>query len=179
MATVQLNVRVDAALAAALKAEAKRRHALPGALVAQALEQFLSGASNAPAALAATSKEWQKPLAALEARVAKLETKPAAKAGGRFIQSCVTHTPGEPPNQAKPIPPKEPAKIPQMGDGAITTADLAIATGTNRKAWNNWARDKNPGAIRKMKPEVGNWRYLGKAPSEMGGPERGLWERAE
>lgn len=168
MATVQLNVRVDAALAAKLKAEAKRRHANPGALVAQALEQFLSGASNAPTSLAVPSKEWQKPLAALEARVAKLETKPAAPPPAAKTS----------PDQAKPAPPVEPTKIPQMGDGAITTADLAIATGTNRAAWNNWARDKNPGAIRKMKPEVGNWRYLGKAPSEMGGPERGLWERA-
>ncbi len=170
MATVQLNVRVDSALAAALKTEAKRRHAKPGALVAQALEQFLGNASNASAALAAPSKEWQAPLAALEARVAKLEAKPAA-----------TPPPAAkaPPERAKPAPLMEPAKIPQASDGTITTADLATATGTNRKAWNNWARDKNAGAIRKMGPEVGNWRYLGKAPSEMGGPERGLWERAE
>jgi hypothetical protein len=170
MATVQLNVRVEAELAGWLKREAMRLHANPGALVAQALEQFLSGASGVSAALAAPSKEWQAPLAALEARVAKLEAKPAA-----------TPPPSPPtasPERVKPAPPVEPAKIPQMGDGAITTADLAIATGTNRAAWNNWARDKNPGAIRKMKPEVGNWRYLGKAPSEMGGPERGLWEPA-
>jgi hypothetical protein len=164
MATVQLNVRVDAALAARLKAEAKRRHALPGSLVAQALEQFLS---NAGEPLAKASGGWQKPLAALEARVAKLETKPAAPPAAKAS-----------PEQAKPDPPVEPAKIPQVGDDAITTADLAIATGTNRKAWNNWARDKNAGAIRKMNPEVGNWRYLGKAPSEMGGPERRLWEPA-
>ncbi len=154
MATVQLNVRVEAALAARLKAEAKRRHALPGSLVAQALEQFLANAGDP---LAKASNGWQKPLAALEARVARLEAK-------------------APPEKAKPDPPAEPAKNPQLREGTITTGDLAIATGTNRKAWNNWARDKNPGAIRKMKPEVGNWRYLGKAPSEMGGPERGLWE---
>jgi hypothetical protein len=162
MATVQLNVRVDAALAARLKAEAKRRHALPGSLVAQALEQFLS---NAGEPLAKASGGWQKPLAALEARVARLEAKPK-------------QPPVASPVRTDQAPPGEPAKIPRMREGTITTADLATATGTNRSAWDNWARDKSPGAIRKMKPEVGNWRYLGKAPSEMGGPERGLWEPA-
>ncbi len=73
MATVQLNVRVEAVLAAKLKAEAGKRHAKPGALVAQALERFLANAGMPSAAIASASNDWQAPLAKLEARVAALE----------------------------------------------------------------------------------------------------------
>jgi len=162
MALQQINLRVEQGLLASLKVLARERGLSLNAAAALAFERFLQEQPDA-------STDHEQRLLALEARVAKLETKPAAPPPPKAAS----------PNQAKQAPPIEPAAIPQMGDGTITTADLAIATGTNRAAWNNWARDKNPGAIRKMKPEVGNWRYLGKAPSEMGGPERGLWERAE
>lgn len=171
MATVQLNVRVEAELAGRLKREAMRLHANPGALVAQALEQFLSGASGVSAALAAPSKEWQAPLAALEARVAKLEAKPAA-----------TPPPSPPtasPERVKPAPPVEPAKIPQVSDGAITTVELAKLTKTNKNGWNNWANKplREIGQVRSH-PDAGDWRLVGKAPADAGGPERWLWERA-
>lgn len=163
MATVQLNVRVDAALAAALKAEAKRRHALPGALVAQALEQFLSGASNAPTALAVPSKEWQAPLAALEARVAKLEAKPAAPPPAAKAS----------PEKAKPAPPIEPAKITQAGDDAITTAQLAARLGIKRGTFNERLR-RAGGASEGVVIE--GWRCVGQARPASGGPPQWLWE---
>jgi hypothetical protein len=62
-------------------------------------------------------------------------------------------------------------------EGGITTAQLAERTGTNRSAWNNWARDKNPGAVRSH-PQAGAWRLVGRAPAAMGGPPRCLWEPA-
>ena len=162
MATVQLNVRVEAGIAAALKAEAKRRYAAPGALVTQAIEQFLANDGRPLAnATAQQGGQWQKEV---ERRLAALEAK-------------AKPAPAAPPPPAPKVPLSAAPAIPQTGE-VLTTAELAEATSTNRSAWNNWARDKNPGAIRKMKPEVGNWRYLGKAASEMGGPDRGLWERA-
>jgi len=168
MALQQINLRVEAGLLVSLKVLARERGLSLNAAAALAFEQFLQGQPQQKQAESSTDHEQR--LLALEKRVAKLEAKPAPHVSVTDMRAS--------PDQAKPAPPVEPAKIPQMGDGTITTADLAAATGTNRAAWNNWARDKNPGAIRKMKPEVGNWRYLGKAPSEMGGPERGLWEKA-
>jgi hypothetical protein len=190
VALQQVNLRVEPGLLASFKEAAKERGLSLNAAAALAFEQFLQGqpqqnqadASSelndlrAEVELGATrlsrclngQAELTQRLAALEQRMARLEATPAPPPPAAKAS----------PERAKPAPPAEPAKIPQASDGTITTADLAIATGTNRKAWNNWARDKNPGAIRKMKPEVGNWRYLGKAPSEMGGPERGLWEPA-
>ena len=85
---------------------------------------------------------------------------------------------GFPPDlQEPPASPDRVIPAPPVGD-AITTAQLAERTGTNRSAWNNWARDKQPGAVRKMPPEVGQWRLVGKAAAEAGGPARWLWELA-
>ena len=72
----------------------------------------------------------------------------------------------------------QPGPLAPLPAGALTTAELAERTGTNRAAWNNWARDKKPGAVRKMPPEVGSWRLAGKGPGPNGGPERWLWEPA-
>lgn len=167
VALQQVNLRVEPGLLASFKEAAKERGLSLNAAAGLAFEQFLQGQPQQKQAPASSDHEQR--LLALEKRVAKLEATPAPPPPAAKTS----------PERAKPAPPVEPVKIPQVSDGTITTADLALATGTNRAAWNNWARDKNPGAIRKMKPEVGNWRYLGKAPSEMGGPERGLWERAE
>jgi hypothetical protein len=174
VALQQINLRVEAGLLASLKVLAKERGLSLNAVAALAFERLLQERPQAPASTTGSDGRFD----ALERRVAALEAQAA-----------------HPPKERKPSPQKEPPAIPQMGeaaavkvvqaapvqnfpDGAITTAELAEATGTNRAAWNNWARDKNPGAVRKMKADVGNWRYLGKAASEMGGPERGLWEKA-
>jgi hypothetical protein len=64
----------------------------------------------------------------------------------------------------------------QPGD-AITTAELAERTGTNRAAWNTWASKAAPGEVRHH-PQAGSWRLIGKAAPEAGGPARWLWELA-
>lgn len=174
MALQQVNLRVEEGLLQRLRMLARERGLSLNVAAGMAFEQLLeAGASNQDRqnkqSEASPSADQERRLAALEARVAKLET----------VRSVVAQAPpSASPEPADTQPSAWVRLTPEELSGAITTADLAAATGTNRAAWNNWARDKNPGAVRKMKPEVGNWRYLGKAPSEMGGPERGLWERA-
>jgi hypothetical protein len=150
MTTCQLNVRVEQALAAQLRSEAKRQHTTPGALVAQALELLLSGATpQAHQPLAADSGALAAQLAALAKRVERLE-------------------------QARPASPERMAPIPHLGD-ALATAELAEQTGTNRAAWNNWAGKAASGDVRHH-PTAGSWRLVGKAPAPGGGPDRWLWE---
>jgi hypothetical protein len=60
---------------------------------------------------------------------------------------------------------------------SLTTAELAIQTGTNKAAWNNWASKAAIGDIRHH-PQAGSWRLLGKAAPANGGPERWMWEPA-
>jgi hypothetical protein len=157
MATVQLNVRVESALAARLKAEALRLHAKPGALVAQALEQFLSGASEIPAVLATPSEGWQAPLAALEKRVARLEAKPAPP------------PPKAPsPERAKAAPSIEP------GDDAITSSQLASRLGLKRNTFNERLR-RAGGASEGVVIE--GWRCVGQARPLTGGPLQWRWQR--
>jgi hypothetical protein len=59
----------------------------------------------------------------------------------------------------------------------LTTAELAIQTGTNKAAWNTWASKATIGDIRHH-PQAGSWRLLGKAAPASGGPERWTWEPA-
>lgn len=59
----------------------------------------------------------------------------------------------------------------------ITTAELAIQTGTNKGAWNNWASKASPGDIRHH-AQAGSWRLLGKTAPASGGPPRWMWEQA-
>lgn len=165
MPRVQLNVRVDAALAKRLRKAAEARDTFPGVLVAQAIEALLSGTSK-PAAqpLAPATPDLAAALAALEQRVALLEQ-------------------ASPP-AAPPAPPASPdrvitaAHLGEVPAGAITTAELAERTGTNRAAWNNWAGA--PGRIGEVRshPQAGAWRLVGKAAPPAGGPERWLWEPA-
>jgi hypothetical protein len=167
MALQQINLRIEQGLLAQMKAEAKQRGLSLNSLAASAFERFLAGQASAE-----PSSNKLDGLAEVVRRLEVLEQKVAK-------QSQQAHHLPHGPAPAKPAnPPPEPKQMAQLGDGAISTADLATATGTNRAAWNNWARDKNPGAVRKMGPDVGNWRYLGKFPSELGGPDRGMWERA-
>jgi hypothetical protein len=59
----------------------------------------------------------------------------------------------------------------------LTTAELAEQTGTNRAAWNNWAKPERIGQVRRH-PQAGGWRLVGKAAPPNGGPERWLWQAA-
>lgn len=70
--------------------------------------------------------------------------------------------------------PEAPA-TPRSGD-AITTAELAEQTETNRAGWNNWAKAERVGQVRHHRT-AGSWRLIGKTPAPGGGPDRWLWER--
>ncbi len=157
MPTVQLNVRVEEGLAVALKAEAKRRHAMPGALVAQAIEQFLANdgrpLGNATEQLGG---QWQKEV---EQRLAALEAK--AKAAPAAA----------PPPPAPKNPPAAAPTIPQTGD-ALTSAELAATLGLKRHAFNE--RVRRAGGAREGAVMEG-WRCVGQTRPANGGPLQWLW----
>jgi hypothetical protein len=172
MATTQLNCRVEVLLAKRLREAATARHTTTGALVAQAIEALLAGNSASPAPPPSA-------LAALEARVAKLE---AANQGSiRTLKNndesrCdnATSTKSQPVHDN--IMDGQGPDIVRTSQG-LTTAELAIQTGTNKAAWNNWASKAAIGDIRHH-PQAGSWRLLGKAAPASGGPERWMWEPA-
>ena len=58
----------------------------------------------------------------------------------------------------------------QPGD-AITIAELAECTGTNRAAWNTWVTKATPRDVRQH-AQVGSWRLIGKAAPDSGGQPR-------
>lgn len=179
----QLAIQIPPELLARLKTYAGAQQRPMAELLRRWIEAGLAGALDGPIA-AGTSPEVEQRLQALEAAVKALQREPRSKREIPSPEPAKPVTPPQnpnPPKEAAKIPQSVEAKIPQSGevpDGAITTAELALMTGTNRAAWNNWARDKSPGAVRKMPAEVGQWRLAGKAPTEAGGPPRWLWERA-
>lgn len=80
------------------------------------------------------------------------------------------------PPSPKQAPLPSPALVAGPINGAITTVELAERTGTSRGAWNTWASKAAPGTVRRH-AIAGNWRLVGKAPDERGGPPRWLWEQ--
>jgi hypothetical protein len=80
------------------------------------------------------------------------------------------------PQSGGPPSPERVSLEPQSGD-AISTAQLAEQTKTNRASWNNWAAKAKPGDVRQH-PDAGSWRLMGKVPAATGGPDRWLWEPA-
>jgi len=190
VALQQVNLRVEPGLLASFKEAAKERGLSLNAAAGLAFEQFLQGqpqqnqadASSelndlrAEVELGATrlsrclngQAELIQRLAALEQRMAKLEAAPAPPPPAAKAS----------PERAKPAPPVEPAKIPQVSDGAITTVELAKLTKTNKNGWNNWANTplREIGQVRSHRA-AGDWRLVGKAPADAGGPERWLWQR--
>lgn len=112
----------------------------------------------------------------LRDRVAQLEAAVEALQQARPAPRRVDAPPA--PNRPAPRPAAPPpAPSPDAPAGAITTAELAERTGTNRAAWNNWARSDRIGAIREH-PTAGSWRLAGKASPPAGGPARWVWEPA-
>lgn len=186
----QLNVRLDAALARRLKQEAQEQGRTVGGIVAQALEAWLAKASNEIAG--DSSSLDQQALAALEARVAKLE---AANKGvihtlknNDEINLDNVRVKNNDENQADNINLKagsnstrfaidQPAHDNIMDGQGLTTAELAKQTSTNKGAWNTWATKASPGDIRHH-AQAGSWRLLGKAAPANGGPPRWMWEQA-
>lgn len=169
----QLSIELPPELLARLRAHAAAGDRPVAAVVRRWIEAGLSGGLDAAAARPVAG-DLEGRVAALEAAVAALQVKPnprrSVPAPELQPEQLALETPGSPP-------PVEPVVAPRQGD-AITTVELAERTGTSRGAWNNWARGKAPGAVRKMPAEVGNWRLVGEAPAPGGGPLRKLWEPA-
>ena len=159
MATTQLNCRVEVLLAKRLREAATARHTTTGALVAQAIEALLAGNSASPAPPPSA-------LAALEARVAKLEAN----------QGSIRTLKNNDESRGDKITSTQGLDIVQTSQG-LTTAELAIQTSTNKAAWNTWASKATIGDTRHH-PQAGSWRLLGKAAPASGGPERWMWEPA-
>ena len=175
MALAQINLRIEQELLAQMKAEAKRRDLSLNSLAASAFARFLAGQASAEASSnkLAGLEEVMKRLEVLEQKVAK-----------QSLQAHhLPHGPATPPAERKPAPskpaaapPPEPKQMAQLGDGALSSAELAIATTTNRAAWNNWASDERVGQVRDH-ATAGQWKLMGKAPASSGGPDRWMWEK--
>jgi hypothetical protein len=161
VALQQVNLRVEPGLLASFKEAAKERGLSLNAAAGLAFEQFLQGQPQQKQAPASSDHEQR--LLALEKRVAKLEATPAPPPPAAKTS----------PERAKPAPPVEPAKIPQAGDGAITTAQLAATLGVKRGTFNERLR-RAGGASEGVVIE--GWRCVGQARTAGGGPPQWLWE---
>jgi hypothetical protein len=189
----QLNVRLDAALARQLKQEAQEQGRTVGGIVALALEAWLAKASSVVAG--DSSSPDQQALAALEARVARLEA--ANQAADRRLKNNDeinldnVRVKNNDESRVDKINSTDQPYHGNLGKSqsttqgrdnittsqGLTTAELAIQTGTNKGAWNTWASKAAIGDIRHH-PQAGSWRLLGKAALASGGPPRWLWEQA-
>jgi len=172
MALAQVNLRIEQGLLAQMKAEAKQRGLSLNSLAASAFERLLAGEKAAEA-----SSTKLDGLANVVRRLEVLEQKLARQ------EHHLPHgTPAKPaagkPAPAAPTaaPPLEPKQMAQLGDGTLSSAELAIATTTNRAAWNNWASDERVGQVRDH-ATAGQWRLMGKAPAPSGGPDRWMWQK--
>lgn len=162
----QLAINCPAPLLERLRATAQQQETTATALVLQWIGAGLDGdlgRSSPP-----PSSDLEARLDALERRLDGLPASPILAIPPSPIQVM-------PPSPKQAIRPS-PALGAGRPDGAITTAELAQRTGTNRAAWNNWAAKSTAGDVRHH-AEAGSWRLMGKAPAEVGGPARWLWEQ--
>ena len=163
MNRVQLNLKMPATLVAELRVEAQQQGITLTALVERRLAGgYPAASSGEKAGYQTASPELASRLDDLEQRLARLELERKPRTPTAMAQSVPTAQ-----GQVK--------SITRMGD-AITTAELAEQTGTNRGGWNNWAGRAAPGEVRQH-PTAGSWRLVGKAPAAGGGPDRWLWEQ--
>lgn len=170
-------MRLDAALARQLKQEAQEQGRTVGGIVALALEAWLSKASSVVAG--AGGSPDQQALAALEARVARLEAANKSdvitlKNNDESRGSVRTSKAG---SDSTRFATDQPARDNITNGQGLTTTELAKQTGTNKGAWNNWASKATIGDTRHH-PQAGDWRLLGKAAPASGGPPRWTWEPA-
>ena len=158
MGRSQLAINCPLPLLERLRAAAKQQETTATALVLDWIAAGLDGglSSSKPS----SRPDLENRLDALERRLDALPASPVR---------------GMPPSPKQAIRPS-PALEAGRPDGAITTAELAERTGTNRAAWNNWAAKATAGDVRHH-AEAGSWRLMGKAPAEVGGPARWLWEQ--
>lgn len=175
----QLAIELPPELLQRLKAQAATEERPVAALVRRWIEAGLSGALGSGAAAPAAAGDLVERLEALEAAVAALQQQ----------QSRPARTPKPAPAASLPLelhPPDEGSEEPRTGEpaipplrevpaGAITTAELAVRIGVNRKSLNERLR-RSGGA--RIGLEMGSWRCVGHHYPEGGGPPRWLWEPA-
>ena len=152
----QLAINCPSPLLQRLRTAAKQQGTTATALVLEWVRAGLDGELG---------RSSPPPSSDLEARLDALERRLDA-----LSASPVRGVPPSPKQAALPSP-----VLAGPIDGAITTAELAQRTGTSRGAWNTWASKANAGDVRRH-AIAGNWRLVGKAPDERGGPPRWLWE---
>lgn len=172
----QLSLELEPQLLERLRARAAAEGRPLAVMVRRWLEAGLSGALEQQAGPAAVPD-----LADLVERVERLEAELAQirRSPERVEPLPAPQSPA--PAAASPArvnspSPERVSQITPTGD-AITTAELAKRTGSNRGGWNNWAAADRIGEVR-AHPQAGSWRLVGKAPAPGGGPERWLWEPA-
>jgi hypothetical protein len=175
MALQQINLRIEQELLARMKAEARQRGLSLNSLASSAFERFLAGQASVE-----PSSNKLEGLAEVLRRLEVLEQKVAKQSQQAHH---LPHGPATPPAERGPAPskpaaapPSEPKQMAQLRDGALSSAELAIATTTNRAAWNNWASDERVGQVRDH-ATAGQWKLMGKAPAPSGGPDRWMWKK--
>lgn len=175
----QLAIELPPELLQRLKAQAATEERPVAALVRRWIEAGLSGALESGAAVPAAAGDLVERLEALEAAVAALQQQQGRPA--RIPKPApVAPLPPElhPSGEGSEEPRKGEPAIPPLGDvpaGAITTAELAVRIGMNRKSLNE--RLRRAGGAR-IGLEMGGWRCVGHRAPEGGGPPRWLWEAA-
>ena len=150
MGRTQLAINIPAPLLERLRAAAAERGVTYSSLVLQWIE----------AGLGAPRSDLDTRLDALEQRLDALVASPV-----RVIPA---------PRSVVEVTPKQVVPLGSYRGDGITTAELALSTGTNRGAWNNWAKPERVGQVRHH-PQAGRWQLIGKAATAIGGPERWLW----
>ena len=181
----QLAIELPPELLQRLKTHAAANDQPVAALVRRWIEAGLDGALRAGAA-GPDAPGLADRVAALEAAVTALQQQPAPRSPRPPKPPAADL--GDPLDEQPPLGAQEQLsledprpsawiQLPPVDapEGAITTVQLAERTGTNKNGWNNWARDKNPGAVRHH-PEAGSWKLVGRFPSGSGGPDRCMWE---
>lgn len=176
MALAQINLRIEQALLAQMKAEARQRGLSLNSLAASAFERFLAGQASAEA-----SPSKLEGLAEVLRRLEQLEQK-VAKQSQQAHHLPHGLAPGTPPAERKPAPPKpaaappsEPKQMAQLGDDLLTPAELELLTGTKRGTWNAWAK---PERIGQTRSDGGRqFELVGKADVPNGGNARWLWRQ--
>lgn len=186
----QLAIQAPPELLERLRAAAAAQRRTVTGLLIEWIEAGLSGALPAAGAAPAAGGELLQRVAALERTTADLAETVALLQAHRRPASPERVTPaprsGEPlrpPLDQLPLIPEpaspervNPAALP--GD-ALTTAEVAERTGTNRAAWNNWAGVAGRVGTVRHHPTAGSWRLIGKGPAPGGGPDRWLWQPVE
>jgi|LakMenEpi03Aug12_release.lakeMendotaPanAssembly.Ray.scaffolds.fasta_scaffold30449_8 hypothetical protein len=180
----QLAIQAPPELLERLRAAAAARGQTVTRLLLSWIEAGLAG--DLPAPGAGGGAELLERVAALEAttaelRVAVAQLQASPRRPPRPVGPSISRTgegrPGSPsPERVSPATPAGDQPAPPAA--ALTTAELAERTGTNRSAWNNWAGPSRIGEVR-LHPTAGPWRLVGKGTSEAGGPMRWLWAPAD